>query len=852
MARTKYMLSKPLSLLFVAVLALSTTLVSADDKDGASRVDILERRIEALERMIKAQQESLEDVTRRNLQFIDTRCLPKRSIDGVCVYDDKVEVKFQEANIVFDSSTVKFTGPIREFNATDSQGIVTNLTDYAFSSKMIFDATDVVVENSNFSFTAEHDYTDFDANKTNVTQYYGFFNINNTNVALNSSDFVVTGPNPREVDKSLYDDHTYADLFPSMKFSYVDISVKDSNTTYTAHPYSTSDNSNINFINMKLSHEFTDISTKDSITSVSDSSVSYGRNTNVQWYGNTASAQFTNGVEVSVDSSRVYFDDTDFEMTGSQGRLLSHVDTHIRGPDSGDAIEFLMTRRVNARFEQESTMRIQADVDISSDFEFEQGSELKINGGSALVIDGRFRSNDESEFRGDIQMTNVNLDIEGELIIDGSDGDDDADIDFRGGVEVRFSNHVRMDRDLNVAGEATLDSLEVQDEATMRGRLYARRGATISGDTDSFSGSTSAYSPELLKVEGSALLERDLEVGRTFKADSTSFDSLDISGMATVRNLEVTGAAKLYSLTMGSGTANLRNIDVSGTATVRSLSVDTNANVGGNLAVTGSTELDNTVFFDVDVLGDLGVVGSFRANTAAITGESRVGSILVDNNAVVRGDLTVDGTSKLDDISFLDLDVSGVLKATEVEVSRNLEVDGTILGRDSATFDAVTVQRLDVSQDASVQTLEVNRNADIGANLVVGGSTSFQTTVFQDIEIQGKATVRGDFTADKSVSLSERGGKTSIGGDMAISGQINAKRIIVQQRGQFRTLSVLGNATIRENLRAGNTTLAATNVNGDLNVFGSINEFAPAKKDDAWSYVDDDDYDFSRWDDFRH
>ena len=124
---------------------------------------------------------------------------------------------------------------------------------FAFSSKVIFETTDVVVGNSNFSFTAEHDYTDFDANKTNVTQYYGFFNINNTNVALNSSDFVVTGPNPRQVDKSLYDDHTYADLFPSMKFSYVDISVKDSNTTYTAHPYSTSDNSNINFINLPFS-----------------------------------------------------------------------------------------------------------------------------------------------------------------------------------------------------------------------------------------------------------------------------------------------------------------------------------------------------------------------------------------------------------------------------------------------------------------------------------------------------------------------------------------------------------------------------------------------------------------------
>ena len=414
----KLMFTPSLPLLLLALFALVSHAVAiADNADTASRIDLLEQRIEALERLVKSQssmiEESLQQHQRNLLHEPVESCLPKRNHDGVCVYDHDVKFLYQDAEIVFESSDVEF--------------------------------------------------------------------------------------------------------------SFAKITIDNSNTTFYRNT-SLPDTSNVVFDSTKIRYSHVDASMSGSSSSVTDSAIDYGSNTNVHWHGDTASAYFTDGVDLLVDRSDVVFDDTIFELKGDHGSTLSRVQTHFRGPEDGDPIDVLFTRRIGVRFEQSNAIR------VSSDMDFEVGSDVLVKDGASLEVNGRLRSNDETELSGGVKMVDVSLDIEGDLLIDGYNGFENSEIEFRSGVEVSFSNDVSMAKDLDVGGEVEAGTLDVSEGATVRGRLSCRKGATISGDTSGSSSSTSMYSSELLRVEGGTKINRNLQVDGHIKTDN----NLDVEGTADI------------------------------------------------------------------------------------------------------------------------------------------------------------------------------------------------------------------------------------------------------------------------------------------------------------------------------
>ena len=694
MKKIAIMFSSFLSLFVFVIFALLSQVAVAIDVDILSRIDLLEQRIEALEQLVRSQRSMLEESAQQRVLQKD--CVPKRNKDNVCVYDDGLEFYFPNANLIFNSSIVRFTGPILEVNVTDSQGNVTDAITQEFSSHVIFDSTSIGVSGSN-------------------------------------------------------------------------ITIEDSNTTFTTNSSSGNDDSTIVFNHTKIFYNHTDAEMVGSSTSASDSSVSYGKNTNVKWSGDSASAYFSNGAGLTVYKSNVEFDNTYFEQKGTSGRTISRVSTQFRGPTSGDPIGVLFTRRVNVRFEQSETMDIQTNVELWGNH------KLVVDDGSSLVVNGKLASNYETEFAGDILMKDVSIDIDGQLVIDREDDYENADIEFRNGVDVRFYNDVRMDEDLNVHGHAEIDTLEVSEEVTIKGRLYCRKGATISGDSSSSSYETSMYSTKLLKVEGSALLTRDLEVERNVEVH----DDLDVHGTAKLRNLHVTGSSKLYSLTVSGGSTYVGTFKAtSGTFTghldAKSLQVTNGANIGGDLGVVGETVLDKTVFVNVTIQGDADIGGDLTVNGSATVGNA----FGVTNDANFGGDVTITGaliaaTTTFGSTNFVDItitgnaNVGGSLAAGSADISGALDVDG------ATTLGALTA-----------------------------ATTTFGSTNFVDISITGNANVGGALTAAFA----------------SVAGPLNANSAVISGSVSVGTdLVVTGNANID-----GTASVEELNVNADGSIGGLI------------------------------
>jgi len=695
---------------------------------------------------------------------------------------------FQKASLVFDTSMVRFTGPMLSINATDDNGNTSDQKTTVFSSQVIFDSTNILVNDSNVSFTAQHDYTAFENNETNAPHRYGFVQFNNTEVAMNSSRFLITGSNPRTVNRSLYDDLTYTNLFSSVGFSFTNITIDDSNTTFTTNSSSGTDESSLVFNHTKILYNRTEASMRHSETSVSDSSIFYGKNADVQWYGDSSSAYFSNGVDIVVDKSKVVFDDTHVELTGSSGKFISRVDSNFRGPDSSsNFIDFVVSRNVDVRFEQDPQMTIHSDVDFSG------GHKITVDESGTLAIDGKLKSNDKAEFRGDVKMVNVDLHVEGHLDIDGSDGSNNAGIKFHDTVDVRFYNTLNLDRDLELAGHADMGSLHVSQEGVFGGHLDCHGGATVS--------------VELLKVNGGL----DVVSDATF--ENAAFDSIKASSGSVSEQLTA-GTIKSES------TLFAANLDVSGRASAGSLDVSSDAGIGGDLNVDGTFVQEAHVFQEMTVLGKA-TFGSLTASSAMISDTATVQNLLVGFDATVGGDLNVGGTTALEVTMFTDIAVLGEAKVGSLSASSAL-ISG-----------AARVQELTVDADASVQSLLVANEADVGGDLNVGGTTTLEATVYTDILVLGEAKVGSLSASSASIGGAATIKELTVNTNAEVGGSLTARgpfAATANTAASFADVSIGGKAVV--NLLeatetsvgkllavAGNTSLA-----GDLHVGGA---FAP-------------------------
>lgn len=263
---------------------------------------------------------------------------------------------------------------------------------------------------------------------------------------------------------------------------------------------------------------------------------------------------------------------------------------------------------------------------------------------------------------------------------------------------------------LGTSGLATLNSLAVTNAASVGSTLDVTGGTTLSS-TLSVGGVTSLSST--LGVTGATTLSSTLNVsGNTglggdlsLTGAATFGSTLGVTGNTSVGGtLGVTGATTLSDTLGVSGNTSVGGtLGVTGATTLSdTLSVGGITSLSSTLDVTGATTLGNTlgVTGNTSVGGDLGVTGAvLLSSTLGVTGATSLGSTLdVTSDTTVGGTLGVTGNTSLstvDTSGLATLDSLDVLN--DALVQGNLDVDGdfTILG-------TTTMDSLDVTNDATV------------------------------------------------------------------------------------------------------------------------------------------------------
>ena len=214
----------------------------------------------------------------------------------------------------------------------------------------------------------------------------------------------------------------------------------------------------------------------------------------------------------------------------------------------------------------------------------------------------------------------------------------------------------------NISGaETVLSSATVSDLTNNRVVIAGSSGALEDSGNLTFDGST-------LTVNGSIDLSGNIDVDGT-----TNLDAVDIDGAVDMAStLTLAGNADFNGNLDVDGTTNLDAVDIDGAVDMASsLTLAGNADFNGNLDVDGTTNLDGT-----NVAGALAVSGSATVDNLSLDGntittssgnltiDSNGGTTTINDNAVISGNLTVNGTTTTINSTTVNIDDKNFQVAT--------------------------------------------------------------------------------------------------------------------------------------------------------------------------------------------
>jgi len=280
-------------------------------------------------------------------------------------------------------------------------------------------------------------------------------------------------------------------------------------------------------------------------------------------------------------------------------------------------------------------------------------------------------------------------------------------------------------KDLYLDGTAKIDTLTVDENATVAGTLNVTGNVTLTAD---------------LAINGNTTIGDSATDTVTITADVASplipsaDDTYDIGAVGSEwRNLYIDGTANIDSLVADTADINAGTIDgttIGGNSAAAgsftTLSASSNATVTGTLAVTGAATFSNNVTVNGNTtVGD--------ANTDTATFNARIASALVPSTDDARDlgtsalewrDLYIDGTANIDSLVADTADINGGT------------IDGAVIGGGTAA--AIT---------GTTITANTNFVGNITGNVTSSGTSSFATgTTSGNVTIGGDLTVNGTTT----------------------------------------------------------------------------------------------------------
>ena len=377
----------------------------------------------------------------------------------------------------------------------------------------------------------------------------------------------------------------------------------------------------------------------------------------------------------------------------------------------------------------------------------------------------------------------------------------------------------------NISGaETVLSSATVSDLTNNRVVIAGSSGALEDSGNLTFDGST-------LTVNGSIDLSGNIDVDGTTNLDAVDIDgavdmassltlagnadfngNLDVDGTTNLDAVDIDGAVDMASTLTLAGNADFNgNLDVDGTTNLDAVDIDGavdmassltlagNADFNGNLDVDGTTNLDGT-----NIAGALAVSGSATVDNLSLDGntittssgnltiDSNGGTTTINDNAIISGNLTVNGTTTTINSTTVNIDDKNFQVATGA--ADDAAADGAGFTVDSGDGDKTwnfeaTGDNWGSSENinlASGKVLKVNNTSilsstTLGSSVVTSSLTSLGTIgtgVWQGTAIND--TYLGTIDNANKVSLSALNidGGTDIGAAL-----VDADEIIVDDGG---------------------------------------------------------------------
>ena len=377
----------------------------------------------------------------------------------------------------------------------------------------------------------------------------------------------------------------------------------------------------------------------------------------------------------------------------------------------------------------------------------------------------------------------------------------------------------------NISGaETVLSSATVSDLTNNRVVIAGSSGALEDSTNLTFDGST-------LQVTGSQTISGNIDVDGTSNLDAVDIDgavdmassltlagnadfngNLDVDGTTNLDAVDIDGAVDMASTLTLAGNADFNgNLDVDGTTNLDAVDIDGavdmassltlagNADFNGNLDVDGTTNLDGT-----NVAGALAVSGSATVDNLSLDGntittssgnltiDSNGGTTTINDNAIISGNLTVNGTTTTINSTTVSIDDKNFQVATGA--ADDAAADGAGFTVDSGDGDKTwnfeaTGDNWGSSENinlASGKVLKVNNTSilsstTLGSSVVTSSLTSLGTIgtgVWQGTAIND--TYLGTIDNANKVSLSALNidGGTDIGAAL-----VDADEIIVDDGG---------------------------------------------------------------------
>ena len=409
---------------------------------------------------------------------------------------------------------------------------------------------------------------------------------------------------------------------------------------------------------------------------------------------------------------------------------------------------------------------------------------------------------------------------------------------------------------LDSTGAATLDSLDVTNNATVGGTLGVTGATTLTGGAtvgtltagrvtfagtggllsdsgdltfNSTSGNLTAKGGVItndLHVGGSTYINGDLTVrGTTTTVNSTTVAIGDLNielakdatnaAQADGGGITVHGPTTAATITYASvddswnfnKKVNLANLVATGnvdadnfnaTHKISSATLATTgaATVGGTLGVTGTTTLsgDLSVGGNETVTGTLGVTGATTLTTLTTSGAATLNSASITNGATVGGTLDVTGATTFTTATGGGLQVKAIGNVTP----------GTAAFTTLTASGATTLTDTTQSTDKDTGALVVEGGVGIEKNLNVGGA----------LGVTGNASVNG-------LSVTQNG---SVGGTFTVTGGTSLSTVTTSGAATLNSASITNNATVGGTLGVtGVTTLSDDlGVGGDATVTGTL------------------------------